>query len=165
MRMSRAQEDNGEEFGVQCENANTEEVLEDELGTRESKSPTREERLRIEERPSDQRQSHAISKQNSRDPLETTVSDEQMVRLAATLRESHRQGSLSDQKFKQLHSRFTGKDASGQIWTVELRSHDWNRKAEGKWVASHEHPAHLTISAATLSELEQLENNAPNAHD
>jgi RNA polymerase subunit RPABC4/transcription elongation factor Spt4 len=68
--------------------------------------------------------------------MKHTITRQQMEVFAQLLETVKQQKTLSTEEFDHLHAQFHGKDAGGSRWTIGIHTRTWNRREQGRWVAS-----------------------------
>jgi hypothetical protein len=84
-----------------------------------------------------------------------TLDREGMLELAAILADAQQSGRLGADEFKKLYGAFVAIDANGGRWTVDLRTGQWQRAADGRWTPD-DPPLTIRLAAQTAKRIAAL---------
>ncbi len=89
------------------------------------------------------------------DTMKHTITRAQTEVFAQLLETVKQQKTLSTEEFDQLHAQFHGNDAAGSKWTIGIHTRTWNRREQGRWVASSP-PEELQMEEGIVTTLWEL---------
>ncbi len=81
------------------------------------------------------------------------ISQKQLIKYAEILSKCKKDGLLNEEEYKALHKALQALDESGKKWTVNLKTKEWFKLENGKWVRS-EAPEKLFFSAENKTAFE-----------
>ncbi len=95
---------------------------------------------------------------------EEFIGSAEMVRLAEMLHKALKSGQFSKDELKRIHSQFIGTDSKGDVWTVSLKNHAWNKKVDGKWIALKNSPEQFRFSRTLHEQIDKLSKTTQSIH-